>query len=77
MSSVHLAHAALAEQCLQLIPAEGSTGHGRRHVGGHHVFGDDEHGCGEEPIVGPRLVQQRFDLPLQRLVASTSLGKKI
>ena len=76
VSPVHLAHAARTEQRLQMIWAKGSTGQSRRRRGGDHMVRHDEHGCGKEPIVGSRLVQQRFDVAPQLLVPSTGLGEK-
>jgi hypothetical protein len=77
VSTVDLAHAARAEQRLQVIAADGSAGHGDR---GGFVEGrprcSRERRLAEEPVGGRRLVQQRFDLAPQQLVIGTESAEK-
>ena len=75
--AIDLAHAARAEQRLQLISAEGSPGHGdcSRFVE-DHPRRSGKRRLAEEPGLGGRLIQQRFDVAPKRLVIGTESVKK-
>jgi hypothetical protein len=70
--AIHLTHAARAEQCLQVISAECVTAQGGGRAFRRDVCRGPERI--EEPVVGHRFVQERFDLATQRFVTTATMG---
>ena len=75
--AVHLAHAARAEQRLQLIAAERCAGHGRgRRRRRPAAPASTSAGSARKPSSDADSVEQRFDVAPQRLVIGAGLGEK-
>ena len=65
---VDLAHAASAEQGLQVISTKRSSGHACRYQAGHHLHCCWQRGSGREPVGRPGFVEERFNVAPQLFV---------